>query len=170
MCNFFVSNHFAAVNRALESQSEDRFGGVFHLWQTVKLFLLSIEIYINCNIHSLHFPFHDTGLFEGAVKWRLKRIMCYSLPHSQDFMQEKAKAKRERQKQFRFCCVFKTFGVPLFWGLSLADVSRSEFRKQDFLNSYILNFPWSPLLSQWSVGLFCFSLVFHAWHFFLQNP
>lgn len=144
MCNFFVSNRFAAINRASEPQSEEWFGGVFHLWQTVKLFLLSIQIYINCNIYSLDFLFHGTGIFEGAVKWRLKRIMYYPLPHSQDFL--------ERVRSNADFAVFSRHLVsPYFWWLSLADVSRSEFRKWDFLNIYILNLPWSPLLSQWSV-------------------
>lgn len=145
MCNFFVSNHFAAINRASEPQSEEWFGGGFHLWQTVKLFLLSIQIHINCNVYSLDFLFHDTGIFESAVKRRLKQIMYYTLPHSQDFL--------DRGKSSAGFAVFSRYFVsPYFWWLSLPDVSRNEFRKWDFLNIYILNLPQSPLLIQWSVG------------------
>lgn len=97
----------------------------FHLWQTVKLFLLSIQIYINCNIYSLDFLFHDTGVFESAVKWRLKRIMYYPLHHSQDFL-EWGKSDED------FAVFSRHLVSPYFWWLWLADVSRSEFRKWDF--------------------------------------
>lgn len=97
----------------------------FHLWQTVKLFLLSIQIYINCNIYSLDFLFHDTGVFESAVKWRLKRIMYYPLPHSQDFLEW---GKRDED----FAVFSRHLVSSYFWWLWRADVSRSEFRKWDF--------------------------------------
>lgn len=163
MCNFFfASNHFATINRASEPQSEEWFGGGFHLWQTVKLFLLSMQIYINCNIYSLDFLFHDTGIFESAVKRRLKQTIYYPLPHSQDFL--------DRGKSGAGFAVFSRHLVSLhFWWLSLPDVSRSEFRKQDFLNIFILNLPQSPLLIQWSVGFGLF-VIFVCLFVFLQSP
>lgn len=144
MCNFFVSNHFAAINRASEPQLEEWFGGVFHLWQTVKLFLLSIQIYINCNIYSLDFLFHDTGIFEGAVKWRLQRKMYYPVPHSQDFF--------ERGKSNTDFAVFKTFGVSLFLVVVTSWCFQEWRQKMKFSQHLHLNLPWSPLLSQWAVG------------------
>lgn len=120
----------------------------FHLWQTVKLFLLSIQIYINCNIYSLDFLFHDTGVFESAVKRRLKRIMYYPLPHSQDFL-EWGKGEED------FAVFPRHIWCPLiFSGCDLLMFLGVNLENEIFLNIYIPNLPWSPFLSQWSVNSF----------------
>lgn len=98
----------------------------FHLWQTVKLFLLSIQIYINCNIYSLDFLFHGTGAFESAGKWRLKRIIyIIPCPIPKIFLEW---GKRDED----FAVLSRHLVSPYFWWLWLADVSRSEFWKWDF--------------------------------------
>lgn len=69
--------------------------------------------------------------------------MYYPLLHSWDIL--------ERGKSDADCTVFSRHLVSLhFWWLSLANVSRSEFQKWDFLNIYILSLPPSPLLIQWT--------------------
>lgn len=85
--------------------------------------------------------------------------MYYPLLHSWDIL--------ERGKSDTDCTVFSRHLVSLhFWWLSLANVSRSEFQKWDFLNLYILSLPQSPLLIQ-RTWVFCLLFVCLFLLFFL---
>lgn len=132
----------------------------FHLWQTVKLFLLSIQIYINCNIYSLDFLFHGTGAFESAGKWRLKRIIyIIPCPIPKIFWNEAKGMKILLCYQDIWCLlIFGDCDLLMFLGVN--------FENEIFLNIYILNLPWSHFLSQWSVSSFA---DYFWWCFFFLN-
>lgn len=153
MCRFFCIKSLCSHKQSSRTSIRGMIWWGFHLWQTVKLFLLSIQIHINCNIYSLDFLFHDTGVFERAVKWRLKRIMYYPLPHSQDFL--------EWGKRDEVFAVFSRHLVsPYFWWLWLADVSRTKFRKLVFsqhLHSKpsLESLPQSVVCESFGWGFFC---------------